>query len=824
MKARRLTLLLVLAMLTGGVFAQQVPSADVLLKAAMQREQVDGDLAGAIDQYKAIVSKYADNRPVAATALLHIGQCYERLGKPEAASYYDRVVREYADSGAAVTAARARLATFQSAVPAAFKSRSLDAAIKSDDSAVYVSPDRKSIAYLRANGDRGTALCVRDLATGQERMLAETKTKAERISTVTWSSDSARIGYLVYLVGPASELRVVTVSRGESQVFYKADTRFFSVLRWSPDGQRLAFIVAPWGPNGLGGILEGRSFEIRLMAVGSAESQIVATVAKTEPGERPPTWAQTGLTWSPDSRKLAWLAPATDAQVQEIHTLTIATREARALTLPQPAKSGTTTLTSWTPKDELFFSQSVPGAGNDFFLIAAGGGQARKICEGRGSSGGDGCSELSPDGTLLVTRKNVEGGGRTMLRDVTTGTERPLTTASVMEQPAGVGFSPDGRLIAFKSHRDGKWGLYVVPLSQIPVANPILVASLESSASNATGWWTDSGLVAKLTHSETNVFRINVDAANGRPSGTLQRLTQDNPTNNTPFVSPDGRRIAYVAQAGGRSGIAVIDATGARERFVVDDIPIDLLRRVQVLGWRSAEDILLAEPTARAGREPGFKTLNIRTGELKDFQPFPADIRRSETTLMSQLWYAPAKQDYLYNPLDSGKPQWSRYRSPGGIDVAGLEDLVFGAVSPDGRLLVYAYETNLPGTKPGPNQPYLTGLRLKPLNGGPERELTRDQVTTDAGFVVPKCFSPDGKFVLYSDHTNTLRIMNVATAESWLFLDEKQGDVSFEWTDADWSPDGSFIVLTGTTTRTEWRAFDGLTYDAVTKILKSSGK
>ncbi|MBP1602624.1 MAG: hypothetical protein H6Q06_2775, partial [Acidobacteria bacterium] len=56
--------------------------AEVALQAAIKKEMVDGDLKGAIEQYKKIAQ--SGNRAAAARALVRMGQCQERLGEAEA--------------------------------------------------------------------------------------------------------------------------------------------------------------------------------------------------------------------------------------------------------------------------------------------------------------------------------------------------------------------------------------------------------------------------------------------------------------------------------------------------------------------------------------------------------------------------------------------------------------------------------------------------------------------------------------------------------------------------------------------------------------------
>jgi len=89
--------------------ARQAEDPGVLLRAAIEKEEVDGDLQGAIDLYKQIVAKYSDSRGVAARALIRLGGCYEKLGLREATSAYQRVLADYPDRTEEVGIAREKL-------------------------------------------------------------------------------------------------------------------------------------------------------------------------------------------------------------------------------------------------------------------------------------------------------------------------------------------------------------------------------------------------------------------------------------------------------------------------------------------------------------------------------------------------------------------------------------------------------------------------------------------------------------------------------------------------------------------------------------------
>src|SRR5437773_7727980 len=73
--------------------AQKPQTAETLLQTAIKKELVDGDLKGAIEQYKKVVQ--SGNRPIAAQALLHMAACYQKLGDAEGRKIYERIVREF---------------------------------------------------------------------------------------------------------------------------------------------------------------------------------------------------------------------------------------------------------------------------------------------------------------------------------------------------------------------------------------------------------------------------------------------------------------------------------------------------------------------------------------------------------------------------------------------------------------------------------------------------------------------------------------------------------------------------------------------------------
>lgn len=107
--------MLVLAVSSTAVAWNATREADLemQLEAAIHREVVLGDLAGAMKEYRNLLAQSGVPRAVAARALLETGECLEKLGLgAEAYNSYRRVENEYGDQAAMVGLARTRLAAW----------------------------------------------------------------------------------------------------------------------------------------------------------------------------------------------------------------------------------------------------------------------------------------------------------------------------------------------------------------------------------------------------------------------------------------------------------------------------------------------------------------------------------------------------------------------------------------------------------------------------------------------------------------------------------------------------------------------------------------
>src|SRR5512141_2207274 len=172
MKRIALTCLAVLLTVAGTAPASAQSGTD-LFQQALRKEQVDGDLKSAIALYQRILKEHAADRALSAKTLVQLGQAYEKMGNADAGSSYQRGFRDYADQSEQVAVARARLGAL-----------SADAAVATNGSTLavrrvweganltgQVTPDGRFLSFTDwGNGH----LAIRDLATGQNRLLTST--------------------------------------------------------------------------------------------------------------------------------------------------------------------------------------------------------------------------------------------------------------------------------------------------------------------------------------------------------------------------------------------------------------------------------------------------------------------------------------------------------------------------------------------------------------------------------------------------------------------------------------------------------------------------
>ena len=268
---------------------QKNDQAELALKAAIKTETVDGDLKGAIEQYKTIAAQPGAARATVATALLRMGQCHEKLGNAEARTAYEQVVREYGDQTAVAAEARTKLAALAGAGGASGSSTLAVRRVWAQaDPTGKVSPDGRFLSFTNWDSED---IAIRDLATGQNRLLTDTGNLAG--SGRGWaeysmpSPDNKNVAYAWYSDG--YNLCVVGFDGSKARVLRAAGNGVLDLLpvAWSPDGRQL---LAEF-------VKTDNTRDMMLVAVADGSAKLLKAVGK---GPSP------GGVFSPDGRYVAW--------------------------------------------------------------------------------------------------------------------------------------------------------------------------------------------------------------------------------------------------------------------------------------------------------------------------------------------------------------------------------------------------------------------------------------------------------------------------------------------------------------------------------------
>jgi Tol biopolymer transport system component len=295
--------------------AQRATPASVLLEAAKQKETVEGDPRGAIVIYKDVVSRFGkSDRPAAATALLRMAECYEKLGDPAATQAYQQILANYGDQATVATAARSRL----NASEAKGQSGRHVWSMPTVDSSGGMSQDGRWLSS--SDGSTGEVI-VRDLQSGQERR-ASPKTSSSEPNGQPYRSlmspDGSKLLVLwqTSAIAPGSSIRLIDLkAAGPVTVVYEGK-EWIAPDAWSPDGRIVAFQLR-----------RNNAWQIGVMSIPDGTQTVLKTTG----------WSpSSALFFSPDGRRLAYDAPvAQGSGNRDIHIIDVdGSREVAAVVHP----------------------------------------------------------------------------------------------------------------------------------------------------------------------------------------------------------------------------------------------------------------------------------------------------------------------------------------------------------------------------------------------------------------------------------------------------------------------------------------------------------
>lgn len=312
---RRMTMLfaVVLALTSVGLSGQNPQQA---YRAAVTLETVDGDLPGAIELYEKIAE--GPDRALAATALLRMAGCYEKLGQAQARTIYTRIVKQYSDQRTQVVEAQARLAALAPAAPTnaaaeatggrivlPFPGGTVDLGGGGD---YGISRDGRW-GLIQDYSDNGINVGLFEYATRTVKWITDFSLYETRADSLVMSPDNSRVAYTAggLLDGEdALEVHLATLNEAGDVIDRKV------LLRKNPVGDHRSPIGIPSGTSGTGFWLHGWTPNDELIVRVPREDgwwQVsrldIATKRLTQIASFPPNTVGGGAHLSPDGQFLA---------------------------------------------------------------------------------------------------------------------------------------------------------------------------------------------------------------------------------------------------------------------------------------------------------------------------------------------------------------------------------------------------------------------------------------------------------------------------------------------------------------------------------------
>jgi len=180
---------------------------------------------------------------------------------------------------------------------------------------------------------------------------------------------------------------------------------------------------------------------------------------------------------------------------------------------------------------------------------------------------------LSPDGRKLAFSSHRDGNWEIYILDETGQLARLTYDTHFDGAPA---WSPDGRYIAFESYRAGDLDIWVMKADGSELRN----LTAEEPAGDCDPAWSPDGRYIAFSswrYGDKDIFLVDVE------TGQVTQLTNATTDEDSPAWSPDGKRIAYVKESYERREVWVLDvgnppAQGGKARRITwltrDEAPV----------------------------------------------------------------------------------------------------------------------------------------------------------------------------------------------------------------------------------------------------------
>lgn len=413
----------------------------------------------------------------------------------------------------------------------------------------------------------------------------------------------------------------------------------------------------------------------------------------------------------------------------------------------------------------------------DLWIVAREGGEARRLTSGVGRESGP---ALSPDGRWVAFTGEYEGNADVYALPVEGGLPRRLTWHP--ERDRVLGWHPDGTRIVLASPRASGPGVdkaFLVPLAGGPVEALALpeVADLAIDPTGArvayTPWREAFRTWKRYRGGRTSPVWLTDLATLATTSVPHENASDAWPCwmGDTLLFASDRDGVMNVWQADVR-GPGRADPASVRRLTAFTDFHVrNLAACADAAVFEQGGALHVLDAKGGPARRLQVRVRSDGLASLPRWQEVKGQVRRGAIAPNGKRVAFEARGEILTLPRDDGDPR-NLTQSPG----ANERDPVW---SPDGTRL--AWFSDATGE---------VALWVADANG---RGTPKALPLAGAGFAWDPVFSPDGKHVLFSDRTNRLAYVTLATG-AVTEVARLSGGFAAVRPAAVWSPDGKWIA------------------------------
>jgi Tol biopolymer transport system component len=674
-----------LVVLTGGAPSAQ-NQMELALKAAIDKEVVEGDLKSAIDLYRQIAT--AGDRAVAARALVRMGQCYEKLGAAQASAAraaYERVVREFADQKEAAEQARARLA-------AGGREREIETGLAVQRRWVLPAGRTTQMQHVSADGryipfvdQTAPGLWLHDLTTGEDRKVVDAQA-GEYLASPELSPDMRQLAYTRLTRGdrpPSYDLRISSLDGSRTRILVDNKQRWLWPKAWSPDGKRILILMQKGSKPATG-------FSMALVsAVDASIQELTAGNDDVSNG-----------CFSPDGKFIVTYRASADAgrMVRLPGGLKLIPVDG-STAVPLFESSAANWSPFWTPDGRkiVFFSDR-SGSVDMWSMRVSGGrpqGEPELVKREAGSIDADPIG-FTRDGVFYYKTSNVQSDIYTAGLDPATGriisTPVQINQRSVGSAGGPMAWSPDGQFLVYARVSRRELGYAASRVAGLVLRSDrtgeereiLPVPAFDRNSPQSVIWLPDGRSLLTENNSARGFLLYQIDPQTGR---IKEFLALDGGSNKAfyPVLSPDGKTLYYVQYAGPTARLMQRDLASGEVRalYQARDVELDGLA-LSADGRQLAFAISDWNPPTYSFSlvimpvEGGAVRERLKSRQYINNLVWMRDgrnmlmVRESETG-PPQLWTV---------PIDGGEPQ------PSGLAMRGLYSI---PLHPDGRRIAYVH-------------------------------------------------------------------------------------------------------------------------------------